>query len=215
MTRGKSIRSVMENKSLKNKLTIVVLGRSGSGKGTQVKFILQRLGRGAYHLETGRFIREVVKRKKNATTKIVKEITERGELTPPWFAAFTWLKKIIEDGQADKHLVADGSPRSLWEAELYDNVIKVHGRILPLCIYIEVSLKEATKRLLLRGRADDTSSAIRNRMTFFKRDVLPAIRYFKNRGRLIKVNGNLSPDIVWREIDQAFAKRLGEKWPNR
>lgn len=199
---------------MKNKLTIVVLGRSGSGKGTQAEFILRRLGKDAYHLETGSFIRQLVKEKNNLTIGVVKEITERGELTPPWFAAFTWLKKIIEEGHADKHLVADGSPRSLWEAELYDNVMKVHGRTLPLCVYIDVNLKEAIKRLLLRGRKDDTSLAIRNRMEFFRRDVLPAIRYFKKHGRLIKVNGNPSPDVVWREIDKALAQRLGKKWPH-
>ena len=48
-------------KNLKGKLTLVVLGRSGSGKGTQAHFILQRLKRqGVFHLETGRFLRELL-----------------------------------------------------------------------------------------------------------------------------------------------------------
>lgn len=205
----------MSDKYLKNKLTILVLGRSGSGKGTQAEFILHRLGKGSCHLETGRFIRQLIKKRKNLTIGIIQGIMDRGGLTPPWFASFTWLKKIIEDGHADKHLVADGSPRSVWEAELYDNVMKVHGRMLPLCIYIDVNLKEGIRRLLLRGRKDDTASVIRNRMDFFRRDVLPTVSYFENHGRLIKINGNPSSDIVWREIDKALAKRLGKKWPAR
>ena len=74
--------------TLKNKITVVVLGRSGSGKGTQARFILARLGKGEYHMETGRFLREVLKRK-NPTTKIGQEIMDSGRLFPVWFVIYT------------------------------------------------------------------------------------------------------------------------------
>jgi adenylate kinase len=198
--------------NLRDKLTLVILGRSGSGKGTQAKFILGRLGRrGAFYLETGRFLRELVKRE-NYTTDIAKKIMERGGLVPSWFPAYTWLHELISRGCGRGHLIFDGSPRHPWEAELLDRVMKDHKRPLPLAIYLEVTEKEATRRLLLRRRADDTKLTIRHRMEFFLQYVIPVIRYYEKRGRLICVDGNPSVDSVWRQIDRALSKRLRNKW---
>lgn len=206
----------MKSKSLKNKLTFVILGRSGCGKGTQAKFVLERFGKNkARHLETGRFFREIIAKYKNPTTEIARGVMARGHIFPAWLSASTWLKLVVEEGIADRHWVFDGAPRWLWEAKLIDEVMQWHGRPLPLCIYIDTSLKEATRRLLLRGRPDDNRQAIRNRMRFFSKYVLPTISFFKKEGRLIEVNGNMPPDVVWKEIDQKLAKRLGKKWPRR
>lgn len=203
----------MRNKSLKNKLTFVVLGRSGCGKGTQAKFMLQRLGsKKTEHLETGRFFREIMVKYRNPTTEIARGVMERGQIFPAWFSAATWLKLVVEDGIAAKHWIFDGAPRWLWEAKLIDEVMRWHGRPLPICIYIDTSRQEATKRLLSRGRADDNLRAINNRMSFFARLVMPTIRYYRTKGRLVRINGNPPPEKVWQELDHALAKRLGRRW---
>lgn len=206
----------MGNKSLKSKLTFVMLGRSGCGKGTQAKFILRRLGgRKTEHLETGRFFREIMGKFNNPTVAIARKVMARGEIFPAWFSASTWLKLVIEEGIAGKHWIFDGAPRWLWEAKLIDDVMKWHGRPMPLCIYIDTSQEVAAKRLLLRARADDTAMAIKNRMGFFKKRVLHVIQYYGNQGRLIRVDGNPLPREVWKEIDRALQKRLGRRWPGK
>ena len=192
----------------------MVLGRSGCGKGTQAKFVMRRLGKWARHMETGRFLRSLV-RKNNPTATRGREVMQKGGLFPAWFAAFTWLKELIEKGAADKHLIFDGAPRKVWEAELIDEVMKWHGRSLPLCIYVDVSLKEATRRLLERGRADDTRAVIQNRMSFFARDVMPVLKFYRKHDRLIHVNGNLLPNAVWSELERKLSRRLGKIWPRR
>jgi len=178
----------MKPKDLQGKLTISFLGRSGCGKGTQAKFILKRLNHGAYHLETGRFLRQVL-RKSNPTTRIARRLMEEGRLFPSWFGAFTWLKELIEKGHADKDLVFDGAPRKVQEAELIDEVLEWHKRPLPLCVYVDVPQKEAMRRLLARGRDDDHPSAIRHRMEYFSKKVLPVIHYYRKHHRLVRVNG--------------------------
>lgn len=202
-------------KSLKNKLAFVVLGRSGSGKGVQAKFMVKRLAReGVKHLETGEFLRKLLKRR-NPTTLLGRKVITEGGLFPAWFAAYTWLRELIEHGHVDKHLVFDGAARRVWEAELLDQVMRWHGRPLPLCINVDVSIDEATKRLLKRKRSDDTLRAIRNRMAFFKENVIPVLHYYRRRGRLLHINGEQTVEAVWQEIDRRLAKRLGGFWPNR
>ena len=197
-----------------NKLTLILLGRSGCGKGTQAEFILHRLGSSAYGLSTGKLIRSLIASYDNPTIRIAREMMERGELHPSWIAVYAWLKEMIEKGLAEKHMLFDGAPRRLWEAKFLDEVMEWHTRPLPICIYVKISAAEATRRLLARGRADDTPDAIKNRMAYFPRDVLPVIRYYKRAGRLIEVDGERPPEEVWRQIDAALAKRLKNKWPS-
>lgn len=204
----------MDKKSLKNKLTLVVLGRSGSGKGVQAKFIVKRLTRESVrHFETGEFLRKLLKRR-NPTTLLGRKVISGGGLFPAWFAAYTWLRELIEHGHADKHLVFDGAARRMWEAELLDQVMRWHDRPLPLCIYVDVSVEEATKRLLKRKRSDDTPRAIRNRMAFFKENVMPVLHYYRKRGRLLHINGEQTVEAVWQGIDKRLTTRLGSFWPN-
>lgn len=202
-------------RDLKDKLTIVVLGRSGSGKGTQARLILARLkGRSVFYLETGRFLRDLIGRK-NVTTEIARtRIMEKGELFPWWFPIFLWMRVLVEGGNGDRHLVGDGTPRRLSEARLIDEIMAWHGRPLPLCVYVDVSRKETYRRLLARGRADDTAEAIKNRLDYFPRDVEPVIRYYARHGRSVRVNGEQAPEKVFEEIDGALKKRLGTQWPS-
>lgn len=190
----------------------MVLGRSGSGKGTQARFILQKFGfKNGHHMETGRFLREFLK-KNNHTSRIVRRLIEQGRIFPSWLPAYTWLKELIDKGASEKNLVFDGAPRRIWEAELLEEVMKCYRRSLPICIYIDISVAEATKRLLGRGRADDTSSLIHNRLSFFTKDVLPVIKYYQKRKRLLKVNGSPSEDEVRQDINRALGRRLGKSW---
>lgn len=200
---------------LRNKLTLVVLGRSGSGKGTQAGFILKVLKKGGVrHLETGRFLRSLIKQD-TPTASIGRKLMAKGQLVPSWIAAFTWMKELIEKGHINKHLVYDGAPRRIWEAELIDDVMRWHGRPLPIGVYIDLSTREATKRLLRRGRKDDTPGRIQNRMRFFQKDVLPTIEYYQKQKRLIVIDGRPPPQEVWRGVLGALVKRLGRRWAKR
>lgn len=200
----------------KRKLTLAIIGRSGCGKGTQARLIVGRLKKqGVAYFETGAALRKMVDRQTGPTVRNVREVLRQGDLVPGWVAAFVWLKGFIEEGAADKHLVFDGSPRRLWDAELIDQVVAWHGRPLPLCLYLDAEREEAMRRLLKRGRGDDTRRAIQNRMRFFAKDVMPVVDYYQKRGRLVKIDGNVSPSEVWRAIDKALAKKLGRLWPRR
>ena len=198
---------------LETKVTLSILGRSGCGKGTQAQFLLKNLEPyGVHHIETGRFLRAALKHP-NVTTRIGSTLMQKGKSFPEWFVIFTWLKEFIEKGCGAHHLIFDGAPRRLGEAKLLDAVLKWHGRPLALCIAVQVSKKEAVKRLLARGRADDTHDAIENRMRYFAKDVVQVLRYYQREKRLIKVDGEQEPEEIARDIRMALKERLGRLWP--
>lgn len=111
-----------------------------------------------------------------------------------------WMREIIEQTKEGEPLLLDGAPRQVYEAKLLDEVLAWQKRPLPIALYIKIGQKEAEKRLLLRGRGDDTKKAIQHRIKFFYKDVLPMARYYKNHKRLITINGEQSPKKVWRDI---------------
>lgn len=195
-------------------LTFVLLGISGSGKGTQARYFMERLGTKVYYIQTGALMRELLAQDMhNPTIDGFRTIMGTGGLMPDWLPIYLWLGEFIIKGCADKLLVFDGACRRLKEATMLDDVVAWHNRPLPIAVYIDVSPVEVERRLLARGRKDDTLAAIKNRIGYFSKDVGPVVRYYKRAKRLIHVNGEQSPQDVWRDIDEALQKRLGKMWP--
>jgi adenylate kinase len=68
-------------------------------------------------------------------------------------------------------------------------------------INLIISDDTAVKRLLGRGRNDDTEEAIRRRLAWTKTDVLPQLELLKSRGRVIhEINGEEDVDIIHKNI---------------
>lgn len=186
--------------------TLVFLGRSGSGKDSQVEFLLKRPDfKGAIEISTGDRFREFAL-KGTLLGKKAKEVLERGARQPDWFAFTMWLSYLGDFVKGDEILLSSGSPRSLREAGLIDEVLEFTLRPKSVAIYLDVSSEEAKKRLLLRARHDDSEKEIKRRMEWFKTDVLPAVEYYKKEGRLIAVNGEPSPGEVYKELEEKLEK---------
>lgn len=200
--------------NIKNKITLAVVGRSGCGKGTQAAFLVRHLKKqGVSLIGTGKLLRALIAKYDNPTVDIAKHILGTGKLFPAWFMFYIYLKEFIEKGRIKDNLVFDGAPRRLPEAKMLDEFIEAHGRILPLCVYLDISSKEASRRLLARGRHDDNRRAIQGRMNYFERDCLPMLNYYRRQKRLITVNGELPAEKVYEEITKALHKKLGLRWP--
>ena len=65
---------------------------------------------------------------------------------------------------------------------------------------------ELMRRMLLRKRADDTESTIRNRIEVYHEKTAPLIEYYKEKDALLRVNGNQSIEKVFEEIDGVLSK---------
>lgn len=185
--------------------TFLFIGISGSGKGTQVARLLRAL-RPSHHVEPGRWVR-YFKDKHTVGGEVINRTTSRGELVPTWALLAILAHELMERVPSSAHIIADGTPRRIAEAELWNTVMADAKRPPPIAVYLTLSAREATRRLLRRGRFDDTPVAIRRRFAYFRREVLPVIRYYRRRRRLITINGEQPVAAVWRDIRKAL--RLG------
>lgn len=188
--------------------TYIFFGPSGSGKGKQAELLMEVLKqkdpeRKIVYIETGKMFREFIVETSFSAQK-AKKIYDRGGLLPEFMPVYLWAKRLIEDYSGNEHLFFDGTPRKIKEAEILDSTIKFYDILNPIVISLEVSDECVTGRMLKRGRQDDNPEDIKNRLDFYKKDVMPAIEYFKNHPyyKFIAINGEQSIEDVHREIIQ-------------
>lgn len=188
-----------------NPKTFIFFGRSGSGKGTQAKLLIEHLEKNsdkkALYIGTGVGLRELVKRDSH-TGVLTKEIFEKGGLMPEFLPIWVWSEFLIENFTGEEHLIFDGTTRRLPEADVLDSAIKFYKIKNPYVIHINVSREKATEMMKARGRKDDTEDSIKARLDWFEKDVVPPMEYFKNSEHytFLDINGEQSIEDVHKDI---------------
>jgi adenylate kinase len=212
---------------------IILFGRSGCGKGTQAKLLIKEfgfnyLGSGSLLRErakkddfSGKKLKEIMEEGGLVPTPV---------MFKTWAEEIEKMRKKINK----KGIIIDGSPRSLLEAKLMDSVFEWYDWKNVKVILLDISEQEAFDRLTKRrtckecgrlipwigdfrrmkvcdkcggelvARVDDKPEAIKARLEYYKRDVQPAVDYYQEQGRLIKVDGEKSIEDVYQDVKKAI-----------
>jgi len=183
----------------KQSQTFIFIGRSGCGKGTQAKLLIEKLEQSGivsedkpmFYIQTGDKFREFVSRTSHSS-RLAKDIMEQAERQPDFLAIWMWSDLLITNLMGGENIVFDGAPRSLNEAMVLDTAIKFFNRQDVKVVYLDVSNEWSKTRLLERGRKDDQKlEYIERRLSWFETDVLPAVEYYEGSPdyQFIRVNG--------------------------
>lgn len=189
--------------------TFIFFGIVGSGKGTQAKLLKEYLEKKSGLLcvatSTGDEYRKLVE-SGGYTGEIVRDTLTRGHLQPNFLTNALFTNILISALTPERHLIADGYPRTVNQSETFEQMMKFYGRSDVKVVFIELSEDEAVKRNLKRGRHDDTAEGLRKRFEEYKQNVIPAMNYFKGREgyEIYKVNGEQSIEGVHKEIIEAL-----------
>ena len=173
---------------------LLFLGAPGAGKGTQAELLSQT--NSYLHLSTGELLRKEIEM--NTTLGIrVKDIMNRGELVSDELVLKIVRQNLIKDNSG---WILDGYPRNLSQANSLNEVLNEINQPLELVVYLDIPEEVLIKRLLLRGRKDDTEETIKTRVDIYKKTTEPLIRYFKDLSLLEYIDAdrdlkNISSDI--------------------
>ena len=203
-------------------MDIVMLGPQGSGKGTQAELLSKKLRLPI--VAVGKIYREEIKKKTLLGQKASKYVLN-GLLVPEKFTEEI-LKKELKKNKYKCGAIFDGFPRNLKQLKFFLKRVNIDFVIL-IKISQKLSIKRLSARracpncgenynLLtkrpkkdlicdrcghkLSQRADDYPAAIKKRLKIYNQRTLPLLKYFGQRGKLIKVNGEQRIEKVFKDI---------------
>ena len=218
----------------KNKpLNFVLIGRSGSGKGTQVKLLSKHFGN-LVTIASGDLFRNLAKAGTDVAERVRKTMNEGG-LPYDDLARTLWTHEIAYKVRADQGILADGLPRRLSEAKDFDQLLEfLERKENTFFLLIDISREEAFHRLTKRRvckkcgglipwvgefkkleacnkcggelitRPDDAPEAINNRLDYYDNRVMKVVKHYEEQGVLIRINGEQSIEDVFKDVLKAI-----------
>lgn len=200
--------------------TIIFIGRSAAGKGTQSLLLLDYLqkdmGGKILYIETGKYFRELITHE-NLTAQLARDVYMNGERHPDFLATHLWSTALRNEYTGTEHLIFDGAPRSKLEAEMIEGAFGFYDRFniaryaKPKVIFLDVSADWSRERLKSRGRIDEMrKEQIDARIHYFETAVVPAIEYLKadSKFTFLHIHGEQSIEEVHAEILQKLQQAI-------
>lgn len=191
-------------------ITVLFFGPQGAGKGTQVKLLMavlkKRSERGIIHIDMGQLLRNMIA-KGGHTAELTNEIVGVGKRMPDFMPIYLTTDALVAEFTGEEHIIADGLARGPDQTRGWDDAMVFYKRPDFHIIALELSEEESIKRLVKRGRSDDTEDAIKQRLSWHKAEVEPQLEFLASRGRTIhRIDG--SPDIQTVHASILFALEL-------
>jgi len=181
-------------------MRLVILGGTGSGKGTQVDKLCENFG--CFGVSTSEILRSNISDSSDLGVQ-AKSYVEKGDLVPDQLM-IQLIKKRLQKINTDQSWILEGYPRTAFQAEELDFLLKELKQTLNFAIYLKVSEATMKQRSLTRGLNDDTSEVIDQRIQNFQQFTIPILDYYQYSDRLITIDG----EQTLAEVEQEIANHL-------
>ncbi len=208
-------------------LNLAFFGPPGSGKGTQAKLLMEKLG--LPHISLGDILREEV-RQGTDLGKQIKALIEQGKLAPNEITIALTEKRLAQP-DCQKGFILDGYPRSAPQAEALDKIMADLKKKLDKVVYFQANEDKVVERLSgrrscrtcgavfhvkfkqpkaegkcdncgaeLYQRNDDIESAIRTRFEVYAKQTEPLLDRYRKAGSLVTVDADAGIDEVFKRL---------------
>ncbi len=181
--------------------TIIFIGPQGSGKGTQIELLTKFLKthdptQRVVDVQTGRRFRALAMKGEGYTEKKVHETLDTGVLQPLFLSVMLWSDAFHQHLDPEAHLLIDGFPRTIHEADVLESALAFYRRSHLTVINLETDEEVVRERMIKRARQDDTSASIEARLKWYREETLPVLEYFRMRPKTTVINCDGSTAIL-------------------
>jgi adenylate kinase len=154
---------------------LVLLGPPGAGKGTQAVRLAEHLS--VPHIATGDLFRAHLSQQ-TPLGQEAKRYVDAGELVPDKVTVDMVRERLAEDDAA-QGFILDGFPRTVPQADALAELLAPAQ--LDAVVVLDVREDVLVRRLLARGRSDDTEDVIRRRQEVYREETAPLLEYYRDR----------------------------------
>ena len=187
--------------------TFIFIGRSGCGKGTQAGLLqdyIKKLDhkRDIFYIEMGERFRQFIK-EHSLSSRLAAKIYKTGNRQPDFIAVWMWSHLLVEKMTGEEHVIFDGTPRSLHEAQILDTAITFYSRQRPHVIYLNISRETSKGRMIARRRIDDINvEEVERRLIDLKVMCCRRVEYFRKYSKynFIELDGDQPVEAVQQEL---------------
>lgn len=174
---------------------IVFTGVAGSGKSLQGKLLADQ--EGLPWLSTGEFLRMLISGERRKDMLAGKLLDDH--------EIIALVQRIFNVVDVKQEFVLDGFPRTVAQADWLLNQAK-HGQLdITGVVHLMADEAAVRKRLLSRGRQDDTETAIKERFQEYSQAILPILDHFRQAGiKVYDINGEQPVEKVQADIKKAL-----------
>jgi len=182
--------------------SILIFGPPGSGKGTLGKF-LSTAGN-HFHLSSGDIFRGLSP--ESPAGKLFHTYAGKGHLVPDEVTIEIWkhyVGGLIATNRYFPHeqfLLLDGVPRTVRQAEILDQYIKVMKIIVLTMDNTEGLIKRMQRRAIIERRMDDADEKVlRTRMQVYEKETLTLLKHYPSE-LIVEFNADQRPLEVLRDV---------------
>lgn len=177
-------------------MRLVLVGPPGAGKGTQAAVLSEQLA--VPHISSGDLFRGNID---NATSlgQQAKRYLDAGELVPDEVTNEMVRQRLAEPDAKDGFLL-DGFPRTTPQADVLGDILAENSMELTAVLRFDVPEEELVRRMLERGRSDDTEDVIRRRLSLYQSETEPLLEYYRDKVLTVDALGTVE-EITTRALE--------------
>lgn len=201
---------VIEGTMKQDFFNIVLLGKPGSGKGTQGELLARN--NNLVYISTGKLLRKEIANDTEIGHK-AKPFMDRGEIVPDEIAIRLIEKKIQQHPSVDG-FVFKGFPRTVVQAYILDGLLRRVNSRVTCMLNIKLPTFDSIKRLNDRSKTerrrpyDASTDLILNRLDEYEKKTKPVIEYYKKQTIFFEVDGRGDEEEVNERLEEAIVKTV-------
>ena len=182
-------------------MNIILFGPPGAGKGTQAKYIQQKIN--GFQISTGDMLRDEIKKDSDIGKKIINDMNDGKFVSDEIVNQL--IKNNISDPQKKGKLIFDGYPRSLNQAKNLDLLLNDSNQKVDFIFFLNVNkdtiVKRIEKRKIIENRADDDSDTIIKRYDTYMETTKPVLEFYSKNPNFYEIDGSLEIEEITAKID--------------
>ena len=182
-------------------MNIVLFGPPGAGKGTQSKYLVNKLK--AFQISTGDLLRDEINKNSEIGKSIINDMNDGKFVSDNVVNKI--IKNLISDPQKKNRLIFDGYPRSLSQAKNLNLLLEESNQKIDLILFLNVDketiIKRLEKRKIIENRSDDDSETILKRYDTYMKTTKPVLNFYSSNPNFREIDGSLEIDEITRKID--------------